>query len=66
MIRPIAITEEEYRELSEDSGGYCRYCRQPAYGVEPDAQGYTCEGCGQPAVYGIEELLIRGEIEFKE
>jgi hypothetical protein len=28
--------------------------------VEPDARRYTCEGCGQPKVYGLEELVLMG------
>jgi hypothetical protein len=26
--------------------------------VEPDARQYACEGCGEQAVYGLEELVI--------
>lgn len=38
--------------------GFCLACGEEAYGVEPDARGYECESCGQPRVYGAEELLI--------
>ena len=40
--------------------GFCTACGDEAYGVEPDARKYTCEGCGAPQVYGAEELLIMG------
>jgi len=60
----IEITEDEYQELSENNGGYCLKCEAEAYGIEPDARRYTCEECGKPAVYGAEELLMMGEIEF--
>jgi|GEM_PF-1090631 len=62
--RVIQITAEEYEELRESYGGYCIACRDEAYGVEPDARGYECDSCGKLAVYGIEELLIRGVVEF--
>ena len=62
--QPIQITEAEYVELNENYGGFCIECRDEAYGVEPDARRYRCESCGAPAVYGVEELLIRGLIEF--
>ena len=29
-----------------------------AEGVEPDARRYDCEICGEPGVYGAEELLL--------
>jgi hypothetical protein len=27
-------------------------------GIEPDARGYECEACGEPAVYGADDLLL--------
>lgn len=60
------MPESEYGELSEDNGGLCLYCGEPAYGVEPDARRYVCEGCNQPQVYGLEELLIMGRIEITD
>ena len=32
--------------------------RLRADGVEPDAEGYECCVCGEPAVYGAETLMI--------
>jgi ParB family chromosome partitioning protein len=29
-----------------------------AEAVEPDARKYECESCGEPGVYGAEELLL--------
>jgi len=43
---------------SGDSIGFCIGCGAEVYGVEPDACKYTCEVCGQPKVYGAEELLM--------
>lgn len=61
---PIKITEESYRAMTEESGGYCLACGAEAYGIEPDARKYKCEECDKPFVYGAEELLMMGKIEF--
>ena len=65
-IKPIQISEAEYADLSENYGGFCIECRDQAYGVEPDARGYRCESCEANAVYGVEELLIRGILRFTD
>ena len=41
-----------------DDPGFCICCGADALGVEPDARGYECESCGEPGVYGAEELLL--------
>jgi len=38
--------------------GICIACGFEQEGVEPDARKYTCDDCGQPKVYGAEELLM--------
>lgn len=43
---------------SDESMGFCLSCGADAYGVEPDARGYTCDECGAAKVYGAEECLI--------
>ena len=43
---------------SGESIGFCLACGQDQEGCEPDARGYTCESCGQPEVYGAEEVLL--------
>lgn len=43
---------------ADDNRGFCTNCGAEAYGVEPDAREYECESCGEPKVYGAEELLI--------
>jgi hypothetical protein len=47
---------------SGESIGFCTSCGNEAYGVEPDANGYKCESCGQLAVMGAEELLTQGAL----
>ena len=63
-IKPIQVSEADYADLTENYGGFCVECGDQAYGVEPDARRYRCESCGASAVYGAEELLIRGAIRF--
>jgi DNA-directed RNA polymerase subunit RPC12/RpoP len=58
------LSEDNYIDLSENYGGLCMACGTENYGVEPDARGYKCEECGNRSVYGAEELLLMGEIEF--
>lgn len=63
-MKPFKLTEESYRDLDDESGGFCRKCREVAYGVEPDACNYECESCGEEEVFGAAELLLMGEIVF--
>lgn len=41
-----------------DNPGFCIFCGCEHEGVEPDATEYECEACGEPGVYGAEELLV--------
>ena len=47
---------------ADDNLGFCTACGEEAFGVEPDACGYTCESCDEPAVYGAQELLLLGGV----
>lgn len=49
----------ERAHSSLDNPGFCTDCGAEAEGVEPDARKCRCESCGQPAVFGAEELLIQ-------
>jgi predicted RNA-binding Zn-ribbon protein involved in translation (DUF1610 family) len=52
------VVEAVERELTSlDNPGYCLACGAEA-DCEPDAEQYTCDSCGQPAVYGAQEILI--------
>tara|TARA_R100000306_G_C4250210_1_gene80072 strand:+ start:89 stop:280 length:192 start_codon:yes stop_codon:yes gene_type:complete len=48
----------ELVETGEDTSGVCTACHEIAYGVEPDAERYTCESCGEQTVYGAEQWLL--------
>jgi uncharacterized 2Fe-2S/4Fe-4S cluster protein (DUF4445 family) len=65
-MQPIEVSEADYAYLSENYGGFCIECRAEAFGVEPDARRYRCESCGAHAVFGAEELLLRGLILFSD
>ncbi|HUU88596.1 MAG TPA: hypothetical protein VMX17_12705 [Candidatus Glassbacteria bacterium] len=60
----IRLTETEYRELVTSDIGICKACGAHRDCCEPDARNYTCEDCGEDEVFGTEELLMEGEIEF--
>ena len=52
------IDAVERHQTSLDNPGFCIRCGGDAEGVEPDARHCTCEACGQPGVFGAEELLL--------
>jgi hypothetical protein len=65
--RTIRLSEAEYAELSADCGGVCLACGEIQWGgCEPDARNYPCESCGQNRVFGVEEALMMGRVEFTE
>ena len=43
---------------SDDSLGWCLACGSEAFGVEPDAERYSCEACGEHAVFGAGNLVV--------
>jgi hypothetical protein len=57
-----SVTPERVLEAAQADNniGICVVCGEDAEGVEPDAEGYHCEGCGVAAVYGAEQLLLLG------
>jgi|GEM_PF-1693860 len=58
------IPYEEWIEVVEDGTiGFCLACGEEAWGVEPDARKYECEGCGRHAVYGAEEIGLMGLVD---
>ena len=53
------VTEAVERAHSSlDNPGFFIRCGAEVDGVEPDARKYECESCGEPGVYGAEELLL--------
>jgi hypothetical protein len=56
LARIAAMCEERQTTLSDP--GACTACGASADGVEPDAEDYDCEVCGEAAVCGCEHLMI--------
>ena len=61
--RPLCLTEIEYDRLETEMSGVCRACGYAHGPVEPDARGDRCPTCQAPELYGLDELLARGEVE---
>ena len=61
-FRPVLTVEEVESLLFNDNlNGFCCACGEcELYGVEPDAELVTCESCGEPAAFGVEQLVLRG------
>lgn len=53
-------------DVEDGTLGACRACGEHTSGVEPDARGYECDACGAREVYGLEELVVMGELELVE
>ncbi len=64
--KPIRMTEAEYRDLTEglDNPGRCLVCGAEHFECEPDARKYRCDECGEFEVFGLEECLVMGLVEF--
>ena len=62
----MKLTEEQYKEASNDNYGYCRLCDDLAEfgGVEPDAQGYMCPDCDVSEMMGADQALLLGFLEI--
>ena len=56
----MKMTEDEYQHACDQMQGLCRFCCYLAEGVEPDAEGYPCELCGQAEVIGLEQAFLLG------
>ena len=64
---PLKMTERQYVAQVHESLeriGYCHECGEESGGCEPDAENYPCPACGENAVFGLELLLIMGDVEF--
>jgi hypothetical protein len=64
QLRPV-ITEAEYRHALNNDMGFCLACGQEVPQCEPDMRCGTCESCGAPKVYGLEELLFMDLVVLK-
>ena len=60
----VTMPESEYHEMVESNTGICTKCGATRDCCEPDAENYECEECGSCSVFGVEQLLIAGKLEF--
>lgn len=61
-MKKHTITLEEYELLQEENLGMCIACGYQQGAVEPDAENYECEDCGENKVMGVDNLLIMGYV----
>jgi len=59
LRQPIIISQARIVRAIESGEyiGFCTSCGNDQSGVEPDANGYRCDSCGDMAVCGAEDLL---------
>lgn len=61
----MKLTEEQIESHKEENQGYCTECKAISGDhVEPDAEHYECEECGNESVMGIDMAVIEGHIEI--
>lgn len=61
-MKMVKATEED---VSEGLNGGCVSCGEIQYGgCEPDARKYECNNCGKKTVYGLEELVMMGQLHL--
>lgn len=54
------LEDQVFAALAEDDNiGFCLECGSSQYGVEPDAENYRCEACGEHCVFGVEQILLK-------
>lgn len=44
--------------------GFCIACGKKHVGVEPDARNYVCNKCGEAKVFGAEEIMLMGLVNY--
>jgi len=63
----IVMTEADYHSHTNNCDGFCLHCHEQITGeVEPDAEKYECEACGENQVYGMMSLLFADKIMLKQ
>jgi len=55
---PISVDDIVQAIQSGEYMGFCITCGAEHMDIEPDARRYSCEVCGEKAVYGAQELLF--------
>ena len=58
-VHPDVTYDRLEDAMRDGDAGFCIACGAETDGIEPDASEYRCDECGEPKVYGAEELLLR-------
>jgi hypothetical protein len=61
------LTERAIEKAMFDHNGegMCLACGEEPDYADPDTRKATCEFCGKPKVYGLQELLMMGLVSIK-
>ena len=57
-ITPMRVVTPLRHKMTLDNPGFCFACGHEQEGCEPDARSYDCEACGEPQVFGADELML--------
>jgi hypothetical protein len=61
----VIVEADTWLEACDSYTGFCTACADFTTGcVEPDAEDYECEGCGEHTVMGAEQALLLGIVEL--
>lgn len=63
QLMPTLGVDVEKSDFDDDTG-WCLFCGNLQYGVEPDARKYTCDDCEENKVYGLAELALMGLVDM--
>jgi hypothetical protein len=67
LFNCFSCSEEEFSSHCDSYDGICSDCGSwSCGGVEPDAENYKCEVCDKTCVFGAEQALIMGIVDFDE
>ena len=56
----VKFADKGETAFDHPTSGLCIYCGEFCEGVKPGARLETCDGCGRPGVYGIEQMVSIG------
>lgn len=62
---PKTVAKADLDQAERDYTGWCSTCQDfTTECVEPDAEGYECEVCGEWTVCGAMHAVVSGLIDF--
>ena len=67
MTKLKSIRFARYQNAVDHLEGWCKTCQKfTGDDVEPDAEDYECEECGEDTVVGAENALVEGLFEISD